>query len=64
MPRLRETDWKDLRKVHGAAFTYLSDKQFDLLLKNMYAGVPQTNQIDETDALMMILARGEPPIQP
>jgi hypothetical protein len=64
MPKLTRNDWKMLRNKHRAAFTGLTNDLFTLLLDKLYEGSKDPDEVDEIDALMIYLARAEPPIPP
>lgn len=77
MPKLTPQDWRKLKNTYMVAFRQWPDKLFEVLLRKVYdsKGVkviksnPGSNPVnrdgvDETDALMVYLSRGEPPIQP
>jgi hypothetical protein len=62
MPKLAKQDWEKL-KADKVAFSAMPQKLFKSLLDKVYAS-GNTGEFDDTDALMIYLARAEPPIQP
>jgi len=69
MPKLTRKDWEELRNTYEVAFTRVKPGLFKLFLDKIYGnpgGNPanQSELVDDTDAMMIYLASGEPPIQP
>lgn len=68
MSKLKRSDWELLRYKYNVAFTKMKKEHFELLLNRLFSnpGLDSGSgeEVDETDALMVYLARGEPPIQP
>jgi len=68
MPKITRDDWVALRDEYHVAFTRMKRDLFELFLKKIYgnpgSGSSAPDKVDETDAMMIYLARGEPPIQP
>jgi len=71
MPKLTRQDWKKLRDDYHVAFSKMDPRLFELLLDKL--DIPKSNPgsnpgnpdgVDEVDALMIRLARAEPPIRP
>ncbi|OGC82182.1 MAG: hypothetical protein A2W07_03920 [candidate division Zixibacteria bacterium RBG_16_43_9] len=65
MPLLTRQDWETLRKEE-VAFERMQQKHFEKLLDKVYGNPGSTarTELDDIDALMVYLARTEPPIPP
>jgi len=63
MPKLTKDDWVKL-KADKVAFPTMPTNLFDSLLNKVYASPSSSGFFDDTDELMIYLARSEPPIQP
>ena len=67
MALLTRKDWEKLRSEYHVAFSRMHPRLFKLFLDKMFGnpgGDSSTGQLDDTDAMMIYLARAEPPIQP
>jgi hypothetical protein len=68
MPKLTRQDWQMLRDNYQVAFLRMDPRLFNLLLDKVYGSESTSKnnpgELDDTDALMIFLARGEPDIQP
>lgn len=69
MPKLDKGDWVKLRDTYGVAFKKMPSHLFELLLNKVYANNPGSgsanpDEDEKINALMVYLARGEPPIIP
>lgn len=68
MPKLTRQDWEKLRNEYRVAFSRMHPDLFKLFLDKVYGnpGSDSANpgDLDDIDAMMIYLARGEPPIQP
>jgi hypothetical protein len=64
MAKLRPEDWQRLRNTYKVAFQGWADENFQLLLDKVYGSASNSADADDTDALMIQMARTEPPIPP
>ncbi len=63
MPKLTQQDWKKLKDEYKVAFSTMPADLFNKLLDKVYTSA-NPGELDDIDALMIYLARTEPPIQP